>query len=118
MNATITYRTGSYYSETDTDNHIWEISDEQGIASELYVSISDAEVMQIETREDRRGEGLARQLWDAANAQLGIVYHSLPAHRTPEGEAFASAVGGESVTECHIDSCDCTDIIDDDPYGY
>jgi len=115
MTTTITYRIGSYYGDA-TVNHIWEIADEQGVASELYVSIEDAEVMQVETREDRRGEGLARQLWDAANAQLGTVYHSLPAHRTPEGDAFANAVGGESVTECHIAACCCTELDDDDLY--
>ena len=112
-----TYRTGTYYGETET-LHIWEIADDQGIAAELYVSMDHLEIMQIETRSDRRGEGLARSLWDAANAQMGTIYHSLPAHRTPEGDAFAEAVGGESVTDCHVAGCYVCDCDDDNPYGY
>lgn len=114
--STIQYRTGDYYGD-GTANHIFEIVDADGIASELYITVEHLEVAQVETRKDRRFEGLARELWDAANAQLGEVFHSLPAHRTPEGDAFAEAMGGETVTECHVDSCSCGDL-DDDPYGY
>ena len=34
---------------------------------------------------------------------------SLPAHRTEEGDAFARAVGGWDVEECHIAACCCTE---------
>ena len=106
---TTTYRTGTYYGETE-QMHIWEITDEQGTAAELYVSLDNHEIMNIEVREDRRGEGLARELFETADAQIGI-YHTLDAHMTPEGRAFFEAVGGEQVTECHMtDVCACTEI--------
>ena len=99
----ITYSTGTYYGEADI-LHTWKISDDQGVASELYVTMDTLTVANIETREDRRGEGLARALWEAATAQMAVV-HDLPGHRTPEGDAFAEAVGGDSATECHIAGC-------------
>jgi hypothetical protein len=101
--ATITYRTGSYYGDA-TSNHVFEITDAAGIAAELYVSVERLEVMNIETREDRRCEGLARTLWEAANDRLGEVFHAPVAHRTFEGNAFAEAVGGESV-DCDHGCC-------------
>lgn len=104
----ITYRTGHYYGEAEM-LHIFEVTDEQGVASELYVTMDHLEVVSVETRKDRQGEGLARSLWEAANAKLGEVYHSLPAHRTEEGDAFARAVGGWDVEECHIAACCCTE---------
>ena len=105
---TTTYRTGTYYDETE-QMHIWEITDDQGTVAELYVDFDHHEIMNIEVREDRRGEGLARQLFETADAQIGI-YHTLDAHMTPEGHAFFEAVGGEQVTECHITHCACTEI--------
>ena len=104
----ITYTTGTYYGEGET-LHTWTIADEAGTAAELYIHMDSLTVSNIETREDRRGEGLARSLWEAANATLGTVYHDLPAHRTYEGDCFAQAVGGESATECTITFCNCND---------
>lgn len=99
----ITYSTSTYYGETEL-LHRWAIADEQGTASELYVSIDTLTVVNVETRSDRRGEGLARSLWEAAAEQFDIL-HDKPEHRTPEGVAFAEAVGGESATECHVAEC-------------
>ena len=82
-----TYRIGTYYGETET-RHIWEITDEQGIAAELYVAMDTLTVVNIETREDRRGEGLARALWEAAT-ECHVTYCTCS------------------------DDCD-----DDSPYGY
>ena len=79
-----------------------------GIASELYVDMDRLTVVNVETRSDRQGEGLASSLWEAASAQFDIL-HDLPAHRTYEGNAFAEAVGGESATECHVAVCGCSD---------
>ena len=99
--AEITSRTGDYYGD-GTSNHIWEITDEQGTIAELYVSVERHEIMNVEVREDHRGEGLARSLYQAAAAAMSI-YHAPIAHRTPEGDAFAQAVGGETVSY----ECDC-----------
>lgn len=106
----ITHRIGHYGDET-TDMHVWEIHDEQGLAADLYVSIDRHEIMNIEVRNDRRGEGLARALYKTAYAEIGI-YHAPVAHRTPEGDAFAEAVGGETISYpcdcygCAYDACD------------
>ena len=103
----ITYSISTYYGESEL-LHRWAIEDEQGTASELYVSMDTLTVANIETRRDRRGEGLARSLWEAASAEFAIL-HDLPAHRTPEGDAFAEAVGGDSADECLVDACYCND---------
>lgn len=104
---TITYEIGTYYGET-TDLHTWKIVDEDGTAAELYVSIDHREIMNVEVREDRRGEGLARALYEAAYKQMNGIYHAPEAHCTPEGRAFAEAMGGEVIDYCtQPDVCDC-----------
>lgn len=104
----ITQRDGDYYGD-GSSNHIWETTDEQGIAAELYVSTDRHEIMNIEVREDRRGEGLARALYTAASAVMDI-YHAPTAHRTAEGHAFALAVGGATLAY----PCDCAGCAADD----
>jgi hypothetical protein len=101
MSEDISYRIGPYYGEPG-DLHIWEIRDAQGIAAELYVSLDRHEIMNVEVRADRRRQGLARALYVAALAQMPI-YHAPAAHRTAEGDAFAEAVGGETLAY----DCDC-----------
>jgi len=100
---TITYATGTYYGESEI-LHTWKIADDQGVAAELYVSPETGEVVNIEVRTDRRGEGLARALWDTATAQMTVL-HAPVSHRTAEGDIFATAVGGESTT-CALGCCD------------
>lgn len=59
---------------------------------------------------NRRNEGLARALYTAASAVMD-VYHAPVAHRTEEGNAFAQAVGGATITY----PCDCAGCtVDDD----
>lgn len=96
---TIAYEIGTYYSET-TPLHTWKIADDQGVAAELYVSIETGEIMNVEVRTCRRGEGLARALYEAADRQI-TVYHAPASHRTPEGHAFAEAVGGDALPCTH-----------------
>lgn len=106
-----TYRTGSYYGDV-TQNHIWETRDGGTVIAELYVSIERAEIMNIWVAEDHRGEGLARSLYEIASARME-VFHAPAAHRTPEGDAFAEAVGGETAEydcDCHA----CGYVEDDD----
>jgi GNAT superfamily N-acetyltransferase len=93
MNTEITTRTGDYYGD-GTSNLIWEIRDEDGVAAELYVDAEHRMIMNVEVREDRRGEGLARDLYEAA-AATGDIYHVPAWGCTPEGLAFAEAMGGE-----------------------
>lgn len=107
-----TYRTGTYGSET-TQNHIWETRDGGDLIAELYVSTDRHEIANIWTAEDRRGEGLARGLYDTASAQMD-VFHAPAAHRTPEGDAFAEAVGGDTVEPYACDCHACTYADDED----
>lgn len=94
---TITNRTGDYYGD-DTRNLIWEAHDEDGVAAELYVHAEHRMIMNIEVRADRRGEGLARDLYEAAMA-TGDIYHAPTWGCTPEGVAFAEAMGGPVVDD-------------------
>lgn len=110
--AEITYRIGTYGTET-TPLHIWEITDEHGVAAALYVSLDNREVMNVETREDRQREGLASALFRAADAQIG-VFHAPESHRTFEGDRFARSVGGDSLPCLH--GCCDTDTDEDDLY--
>lgn len=108
MQMAITRRNGDYYGDA-TDNHIWEITDQDGIIAELYVSTERHEIMNVWVREDHRGEGLARALYETAAREMDIC-HAPVAHRTVEGNAFAQALGGETAEyECHCDGCDPID---------
>lgn len=89
----ITQRTGTYYTETH-QLHIFEITDAKGLASAIYIDPETHVIANIETRDDRQGEGLARALYEAADEALGI-YHMPQWGCTPEGWAFAQAVGGD-----------------------
>ncbi|GAB3191702.1 GNAT family N-acetyltransferase [Nesterenkonia suensis] len=106
MTYTITYRTGRY-SEGDNITHIWEATDEGKAIGSLYVTTDTQEVAQIEVDTDRRREGIATDLWETATAEMD-VFHAYEAHRTPEGAAFAAAVGGDEIETCEIAHCYCT----------
>lgn len=61
-------------------------------------------ILNVEVDEDRRGEGLARRLYEHADADLGL-YHVPAWGCTPEGLAFAQAMGGEVMDDqeaCNI----------------
>lgn len=104
----ITSRTGDYYGD-GSHNLIWEIADEQGVAADLYISVDRHEIMNVEVRSDRRGEGLARALYETA-ASTTDIYHAPVAHRSEEGDAFARAVGGPTISyPCDCAGCDTTE---------
>jgi len=99
---TIQRSTGDYYNDgQDADR--WLIEDEDGIVAGLWVNLDTREVMQIEVRADRQREGLATALWNAAT-RISTVLHAPASHRTPEGDAFAQSVGGDSVP-CTFGCC-------------
>lgn len=91
---TIEYSTGTYYGETDI-LYRWFAIDNGERIGELYVDIDREIIMNIEVNADRRGEGIARALYEAADAQLDELKHAPEAACTPEGLAFAQAMGGE-----------------------
>lgn len=79
-------------------------------AAELIIWTATREIANVETRAAYRRQGLARALWEAANAEA-TIYHALPHHRTDEGDAFAEAMGGETISDedgYQAECCICT----------
>lgn len=108
-----TYRTGSYHGDA-TQNHIWQTRDGGDLIAELYVSTDRHEIMNIWTAEGRRGEGLARALYNTASTQMDVL-HAPAAHRTPEGDAFAEAIGGDTAEyDCDCHACTYSADTDED----
>ena len=64
-------------------------------------------IMQVEVDEDRRGEGIATALYEAAAAAIDDLVHAPVAACTMEGLAFSQAVGGDraddmdELADCH-----------------
>ena len=107
------YRIGDYYGD-GTPGHIWETHDEDGtLVAELHVSLDRHEIMQIQVTEAYRGEGHGRHLYETAAAQMDI-YHAPEAHRSLEGNAFAQAVGGDTVDPYDCDCYACTHADDEE----
>ena len=92
-------------TEQITDGHptiMWTISDEQGIASELIAHTSGL-ILSVDTRPDRQYEGLAREIFEHADAEHGL-YHVPVWGRTHEGNRWADAVGGDTMDD--QEACD------------
>lgn len=68
------------------------------VVSFLTITADTRVVLNVETVEEHQGEGYARSLWEAANAEAEVL-HQQDHHRTPEGDAFARAMGGETADE-------------------
>ena len=92
--------------------------------SELVIDSATRKVANVETLTAYRGQGIARSLWTAANAEAEC-YHAVEHHRTDEGELFAQAVGGETIApeldhiaNCYICCGELDDDDDDSQYGY
>ena len=84
--------------------------------STLDIDAATRQVWFVETADGFTGQGFARSLWEAANAEAEC-FHALAHHRTPEGDAFAQAVGGETIAP-ELDVIDVCFICcaDDDTY--
>ena len=88
-------------------------------ASFLLIDAGTRKVENVETATTYARQGLASALWAAASAE-GECFHAVEHHRTPEGDAFAQAVGGETIAP-ELDVIDvcficCGDLDDDDTY--
>ncbi|QWW20116.1 hypothetical protein I6B53_03195 [Schaalia sp. 19OD2882] len=55
-------------------------------------------ILNVEVDEDRQGEGIARALYEYADAAQGL-YHVPAWGRTHEGDCFAEAMGGETMDD-------------------
>lgn len=96
------------YSEHDEPSHRWALSIDGEVVSELWVEIATGEIAQVETADEHQGRGYASALYRQAATEI-TIYHAPEAHRTPEGDRFARAVGGETYPTCTVDYCVCTD---------
>ena len=55
-------------------------------------------ILNVEVDDDRQGEGIARALYEHADRAQGL-YHVPSWGRTPEGEGFATAMGGDTMDD-------------------
>ena len=55
-------------------------------------------ILNVEVAEDHQGEGIARALYEHADRAQGL-YHVPSWGRTPEGEGFATAMGGDTMDD-------------------
>ena len=113
---TIEYSTGTYYTET-TDMHRWFAIEDGERIGELYVDMDREIIMNIEVIESRRGEGIARSLYEAADQMLDHLKHAPAGGCTPEGLAFAQAMGGE-VADDMAELEDLHEALEGDDYYY
>ena len=89
--------TTTQITRTETTETITYAAIIDGIeASFLDIDATTRKVTNIETLDEFARQGLARSLWEAANSE-GECFHAVEHHRTPEGDAFAQAVGGETI---------------------
>lgn len=82
----------------DADTTIYTAIIDGTDAAELTVWTATREIANVETRAAYQRQGLASALWAHANAE-GECFHSLDHHRTAEGDAFAHAVGGDTISD-------------------
>lgn len=85
---------GTYYGEAGDMIRFFAIEDGKRIG-EMYIDIDRHIIMQIEVDEDRRGEGIATALYEAADAAIDDLMHAPEAACTAEGLAFSQSVGGD-----------------------
>jgi 8-oxo-dGTP pyrophosphatase MutT (NUDIX family) len=92
----IDYSFEPYPGESDP-LHTWTMRDEHGNAiSELHAFPESGEIANVWTHPSRRREGLSTEIYDHASKMMPL-YHAPSEHRTPEGDGWARAVGGDTV---------------------
>ena len=95
-----------YPGET-TPMHRWSMVIDGQTVSELWVATDTHEIMQVETPSQHQGSGYASALYRQAASEIAI-YHAPASHRTPAGNRFAAAVGGDAL-DCRYGCCDQDD---------
>ena len=72
----------------------------------LDIDAHTRKVTNVETATGHERRGYARILWEHANTEAEC-FHALDHHRTEEGDAFARAMGGETIApeDDYIDVC-------------
>lgn len=95
---TITHRDGDYYGDGDDSYTIIEAHDEDGdLVSELYADRTSGQIMQVETVEAHRREGIATALVAYATAQGITLRHSPVEHRTADGADWAAEIDLDTI---------------------
>jgi hypothetical protein len=99
------------YGDSSEQAHRWSMVIDGETVSELWVEIATGEIAQVETPRQHRRNGYAAALYRQAAKEIAI-YHAPASHRSPEGDAFAEAMGGP-VAECPA-HCYCTPTDEED----
>lgn len=95
-NYSIEYSIGTYYDEDGLLYRWFAIDDETGDRiGEMYVDIDRQIIMAVDVIPERRHEGIATALYDAADAILDNLMHAPEEACTAEGLAFSEYVGGD-----------------------
>lgn len=94
----------THIRDTHTDEngntfHRWAITAANNTISELLVDINTNEISWIWTHNDHCGQGHATHLYQTATTEM-TIYHAPETHRTPEGNRFATRVGGPTMPDC------------------
>lgn len=90
--------------QADTITYATVVAGEQ--VSFLTIDAETRRVCNVETADGFERQGFARALWVAANAEREC-FHDLDHHRTAEGDLFAQAMGGRTISDelGHQDEC-------------
>lgn len=95
---TIAHRDGDYYGDGDDSYTIIEAHDEDGdLVSELYADRTTGQIMQVETIETHRREGIATALVAYATEQGITLFHSPACHRTEDGSDWADQIDLDTI---------------------
>lgn len=71
---------------------------DEGIEIGFLLAHETGLILNVEVGEDRRGEGIARALYEHADTAQGL-YHIPAWGRTHEGNLFAEAMGGDTMDD-------------------
>ena len=94
-------------THTDTVGQVtrFEIIEDGAQVAFLDAHTVSGLILNVEVVEARQGEGFARELYTHADATMGLLH--VPAWgRTPEGDAFAEAMGG-----CTMDDTEAGELL-------
>ena len=98
-------------TEETTESAATERIDPRGVRSDLTVDdaaiaslevwTANGEIANVKTSHAYQRMGYARALYQRAQADFaGGIFHTVYTHRTPDGDAFAHAVGGDTIDSC------------------
>lgn len=83
---------------TTTDTEITYTMIDEGIEVGELIAHTTGLILNVEVNADRQGEGIARQLFEYADAEQGL-YHIPSWGRTEDGDGFAEAMGGDTMDD-------------------